>query len=205
MTATVVADVVPDDDLLQAAADVEAVADRLQAAATGRRTRGHPDPDAGAQHFFPTSPAIGGSNPVAPPVTVWTEDGGIAGEACLGAAYEGPPGCVHGGVLALLFDELLGSACIAAGRAAMTGTLTVRYRRPTPLGQVLTLRARCTGVEGRKVHVRATVSHEEEVTAEARGLFVVVSPERYGAMTATAAARSDRSGAQRPLTGGEAH
>ncbi len=47
--------------------------------------------------------------------------------------YEGPPTCVHGGVIAELFDELLGISNILAGPGAMTGTLTIRYRRPTPL------------------------------------------------------------------------
>ncbi len=64
------------------------------------------------------------------------DDGGSARSAptaCFDWAYEGPPTCVHGGVIAEVFDEVLGAANIVAGVRAMTGTLTVRYRKPTPL------------------------------------------------------------------------
>ena len=50
-----------------------------------------------------------------------------------GSAYEGPPGHVHGGFVAAAFDEVLGYVQSLGGRPGMTGTLTVRYRSPTPL------------------------------------------------------------------------
>ncbi|WP_435873348.1 PaaI family thioesterase [Nocardia farcinica] len=56
--------------------------------------------------------------------------------ADLGAAYEGPPGCVHGGVSALVLDQLLGAVAQRPGEPAVTGTLTVRYLRPVPLGRI---------------------------------------------------------------------
>ena len=69
---------------------------------------------------------IGFANPVAPPVDVWavTGEGGqreIRGRVTFGYQYEGPPTCVHGGVIAELFDELLGLANIIVGQAGMTG------------------------------------------------------------------------------------
>ena len=76
---------------------------------------------------------IGRYNPLAPPVRSRSIDGAVHGTANLDAAYEGPPGCVHGGVIASMFDELLGVANISAGVGAMTGTLTIKYRSPTPL------------------------------------------------------------------------
>ena len=57
----------------------------------------------------------------------------IRAEAWFDFAYEGPPTCVHGGVIAETFDEVLGAANMVAGNPGMTGTLTVRYRKPTPL------------------------------------------------------------------------
>ena len=65
-----------------------------------------------------------------------------------GYPYEGPPTCVHGGVIAELFDELLGMSNILVGQGAMTGTLKIRYRRPTPLLAPLELVARHTGQGG---------------------------------------------------------
>ena len=60
----------------------------------------------------------------------------------------------------------------------MTGTLTVRYRRPTPLLAPLELVARHTGKEGRKVYAWGGIYHQGELTAEADGIFIEVPPDR---------------------------
>ena len=60
----------------------------------------------------------------------------------------------------------------------MTGTLTVRYRRPTPLLAPLELAARHTGREGRKVYAWGGIYHQGELTAEADGVFIEVPPNR---------------------------
>ncbi len=92
--------------------------------------------------------------------------------------FEGPPTCVHGGVIAELFDELLGLSNILAGLGAMTGTLTIRYRRPTPLLAPIELAARHSGTEGRKVFAWGGMYHEGQLTAEAEGIFILVDPQR---------------------------
>ena len=49
--------------------------------------------------FFDNSPILGQANPLAPPLHVEVAQGReIIGRARFGSAYEGPPGCVHGGV-----------------------------------------------------------------------------------------------------------
>ena len=60
----------------------------------------------------------------------------------------------------------------------MTGTLTVRYRRPTPLLAPLELVARHTGKEGRKVYAWGGIYDRGELTAEADGIFIEVPPNR---------------------------
>ena len=107
----------------------------------------------------------------------------MRGHGLLGAAYEGPPGCVHGGVIAGLFDELLGVANIVAGVGAMTGTLTVVYRTPTPLYTELRLAARTLGVDGRKVRTVGTLHVGDRLCAEAEGVFILVDLERFAAHT----------------------
>ncbi len=57
---------------------------------------------------------------------------GVIGHANFGVAYEGPPGYVHGGIIAAAFDEVLGMAQSLTGNPGMTGTLSIRYRRPDP-------------------------------------------------------------------------
>ena len=65
---------------------------------------------------------------------VHTDNGGeIHGDVTFGAAFNGPPDCVHGGVIAETMDELLGCVCVTNGLGGFTGTLTVIYRSPTPL------------------------------------------------------------------------
>lgn len=57
----------------------------------------------------------GAGSPLAPPMRVTPADGGFVGRCDLGIAHEGPPGYGHGGVSAMLLDELMGEACTAAG------------------------------------------------------------------------------------------
>ena len=75
----------------------------------------------------------------------------VHGTAVFGAAYEGPPGCVHGGFIAASFDEVLGMTQSMTGHPGMTGTLTIRYRRPTPLHAEIRFEAELDRVEGRKI------------------------------------------------------
>lgn len=143
----------------------------------------------GAPDFFPFSPMIGRYSPLAPPVRCAVHDGRVVGTATLGAAYEGPPGCVHGGIIAGLFDEVLGVANIAAGVGAMTGTLTIVYRSPTPLYTELTLEAQTVGIDGRKVRTRGTLSAGDRRCVEAEGIFISVPHERFAEHTLSHGAR----------------
>lgn len=53
---------------------------------------------------------IGLRNPVAPPLAInHGADGLVWSDFTLGAAYEGPPGHVHGGVCAMILDHVLGA------------------------------------------------------------------------------------------------
>jgi len=126
--------------------------------------------------FFPYSPVIGPRNPVAPPAVFEATPGGdVVGWFDATAPYNGPPGFVHGGVISLVFDELLGVVGVVRGVGAMTGTLTIRYRRPTPLGRRVDLHAWLDRVEGRKVFIRGDMRVDDEVTAEAEGVFIRVA------------------------------
>ncbi len=120
---------------------------------------------------------VGVRNAIAPPVTLqWWDDGTVRSEVDLGVAYEGPPGCVHGGVSALILDHLMGETASAAHtRLTVTGTLTLRYVRPLPLGRI-NLEARISREDGRKVTVTATIraaGPDSEPSVEASGLFII--------------------------------
>jgi acyl-coenzyme A thioesterase PaaI-like protein len=128
--------------------------------------------------FFEMSPIVGPRNPIAPPVRMWaTDDGHVHGEATIGAAYNGPPGLVHGGVIALIFDELLGCTGVVNGVGGYTGTLSVRYRLPTPLFTPLSMEASIDRIEGRKVFIVGEIRYGDTLTATAEGIFIVSRPE----------------------------
>lgn len=171
----------PPGDLEAAAEHVEAARDRLERSTRPWRASmpARPSTDLAPHDFFPFSPMIGLYSPIAAPVHCDLRDGGVVGHATFGAAYEGPPGCVHGGIIAGLFDEVLGVANIAAGMGAMTGTLTIVYRSPTPLYTELRLEGRVHAVDGRKVNTRGTLHAGDRLCAEAEGIFILVPHERF--------------------------
>jgi acyl-coenzyme A thioesterase PaaI-like protein len=111
--------------------------------------------------FFPWSPIIGPLNPLSADIDLNV------------AQYNGPPGMVHGGIIALLFDELLGATNVCNGLGGFTGTLSIRYERPTWIERELQLESWVDRVEGRKVFTLGTISIDGEVTARAEGIFIM--------------------------------
>lgn len=128
--------------------------------------------DTGQPLLF-TNPAVGFRNPIAPPMVINYDAGRCWSEFTLGAAYEGPVGTVHGGVAALLLDHLLGEAATAGLKEAkFTGTITVRYLRPTPLGR-LRAEAWVDRVEGHKTYASGVIGDVDGPTVEAEGVFIM--------------------------------
>jgi acyl-coenzyme A thioesterase PaaI-like protein len=164
----------PADDSASAADAAAVFADRLEA--LPGRTLGWEVSEAGLEprDFVEHSPLSGRSNPLAPPMEtefVEESDGSfyIGGTVTFGSAYEGPPGHCHGGLVAAMFDELLGFAQLSAG---FTGRLTVHYRKPTPLHKELTLKAWPERVDGRKRIIKGTCYLGDTLLSEAEGLFI---------------------------------
>jgi len=179
----------PENDLAAAADALERYADRLATYPVSRTYEGFAETaNAGDTHaFFDHSPLIGMANPMAPPIRLAVIGDRVEGHVSFGVPYEGPPGHVHGGFLAAAFDEVLGMAQSLTGNPGMTGTLTIRYRKPTPLLKDLVFGARVERVEGRKIITRGTVSSDGVVTAEAEGIFIAVGHERFMSMAAAIA------------------
>ena len=124
--------------------------------------------------IFPFSPATGAANPSAPLVDLRVDDDDvIRGEVTFAEFHNGPPfDLVHGGVVALVYDELLGLAGMLGGGGGFTANLTVEYRLPTPLGVPIQISAWMTEPEGRKLYGFGEMRHDGELLTEARGLFI---------------------------------
>ncbi len=171
---------VDEDRLAAAAADARALAARLRASARGLHDIARvDDPETGERWY---SPVYGPGSPVAPPlVATDTPDGRATGRVTVGKAHEGPPGLVHGGVVATLLDHVLARSLRAAGRGGLTATLTVRYRRPVHLGVPLLLTAGMGETDGRRTTAHARLVAEDApgvVLAEAEGLFMALRAEQ---------------------------
>ncbi len=128
-------------------------------------------------------------NVLAPPLRIRTgrlADGrpALIGRVRLDRLREGPPRAVHGGVLAGLFDELLGGAQgLEGGPPGVTARLTVKYRRPTPLEADLEFRVWIHDERTRRVVLRGDCRVVEQssgvddpgpVTAEVEAVFLRV-------------------------------
>lgn len=167
----------PEAELAAAADGLERYAERLATHPRLRRLEGFAESATAGDvaAFFDQSPVIGLSNPLAPPISV-RRSGELSAEAHarFGAAYEGPPGCVHGGWVAAAFDEVLGFVQSTTGQPGMTGTLTIRYRKPTPLNTDLRFEATVQRIEGRKIFAEGRLYNGDVLTAEADGIFISV-------------------------------
>ncbi|MBJ7399044.1 PaaI family thioesterase [Mycolicibacterium sp.] len=115
---------------------------------------------------------IGIRNALAPPLMTQRDaEGRVSADFHLGAAYEGPPGHVHGGVAAMILDHVLGEAASVDRQPRFTGTITMRYVRPTKLGPLRTeaVQVRTDGV---KTYCTGYIADAEGVTVEAEGVFI---------------------------------
>lgn len=117
-------------------------------------------------------------NPMGIAISVRRDDDESVARVELGPAFEGAPGRSHGGIVAAIFDDVLGYLFTLRRELAFTGELTVRYLAPTPIGTPLEFRAWVTGVDGRKVFTAARATSDTLVVAEASAIFVVIESDR---------------------------
>ena len=176
----------PEEPLKRAADLLEEASALLAEWPQGRLYEGYAEPaNAGDTHaFFDHSPLQGVANPLAPPVRLEVVDGVVHGRVRFGSAYEGPPSSVHGGYVAAAFDEVLGMAQSLGGSPGMTGTLTIRYRKPTPLHTDLRFEARLDRQEGRKIFCSGELFAGDLLCAEAEGIFISVDIARMAELMA---------------------
>jgi len=108
--------------------------------------------------------------------------------------FTGWPGLVYGGLIAMLVDchsnwTAMAYHYRAEGRAAdskpridcVTGSLGIKFLKPTPMGVPLTLRARVEGDVGRKTRVLCEVHAGDALTALGDSIFVRVDTAQLAA------------------------
>ena len=165
-------------------AELTALADRAHALAGALEGRSGTKPipryhasidPADPNGMIPFSPVTGRYNPLSPPVEITLVPGPsprVVGTVSFGQVYEGPPSSVHGALIASVYDQILALAAIASDSAGPTATLTVHYRKMTPIGAPLRFEAWIERLDGRKAFARGTCHAGEALVSEAEGMFV---------------------------------
>ena len=136
----------------------------------------NPTIDARANHCFGCGPAnpqglhlvftTDTSNPESPISTSHFQ---------LDRLHEGPPGHIHGGIVAALLDEAMSKLNRPLNVLAMTRHMEVDYLHPAPLYQPLVLTSRHLRREGRKLFHQAEILHPDgTVLARSKGLFIAL-------------------------------
>ena len=104
-----------------------------------------------------------------------TPDSDVVCFAQISDQYEGPKGCVHGGIIATILDETMSKANRARGKVAVTRQMQVEYLRPVPSGVPIRIEGKVTRIEGRKLSTEGRILNQEGVIlATAQGLFLTV-------------------------------
>lgn len=162
---------VDEDTVREAQAAIEAVTAALER--EQRITTSTQRHEATGRPLAWANPAVGLRNAIAPPmVIIHGDDGRCWSEFTLNAAYEGPPGWVHGGICALVLDHILGEAASdGLTQPKFTGTITLKYLRGTPLGP-LRAEAFIERTEGVKTFARGYLRDADGTTCEAEGVFI---------------------------------
>jgi acyl-coenzyme A thioesterase PaaI-like protein len=132
---------------------------------------------------YELNPLDGRSNPIAAPLTVWVDGEQVHGRVNMGWQYEGPHNAVHGGMVAALFDQCLGIGQTIAGQPGFTGTLCIKYLKPTPLNTDLRLIGHVDRTEGRKKFMVAQMWAGDVLTATCEGTFISITPNMYKKIT----------------------
>ena len=125
--------------------------------------------------------SVGGRSHPCSPELLWQEASNrITGTVRFSQAFEGPPGHVHGGWVAGVLDHIMGMTHVRTGHPGMTGGLSVRYLKPTPLNQVIEVSAEATELDDKRTEVKAAMRCRETTTATAEAIFVRVDRKQFG-------------------------
>ena len=125
-----------------------------------------PKVDSDGRAYVDHSRDIGAYNPCFPSYEMQVDGNRASGTVSFPVVYEGPPGLVHGGFLALFFDSVVQQHNCDLGQAGKTTSLSLTYRRPTPL--LATLRFEVErAVEERRIVSTARIVADGVVLCEA--------------------------------------
>jgi uncharacterized protein (TIGR00369 family) len=114
----------------------------------------------------------------------------IRGRFRVGAAYQGGSGMAHGGIIALLLDEVMAKVSRFTQDRAVTGELTVKYLKPVPVDEDIVVEGWEVERSGRNIFREGEIRDPSgAVLAKGRGHFIAIDPARFRSATAAAESR----------------
>jgi uncharacterized protein (TIGR00369 family) len=106
----------------------------------------------------------------------------MVGRFSLGAEYQGGSGFLHGGIIALLLDEVMSKLTRFTGQHAVTADLRVEYKRPIRVNTEIIVEGFVARREGRQLYHEGEIRNAAgELLARGEGRFVVIDREKYSA------------------------
>ena len=112
----------------------------------------------------------------------------IVGKFILGEAYQGGGGMAHGGIIAMLLDEVMGKVCRFREVRAVTAELTIQYLKPVKVDEEIVVEGYETEVKGRNLFLVGEIRNNAGVVlAKGTGRFVVIGQKEKPAIEAQSA------------------
>ena len=104
----------------------------------------------------------------------------VTGKFRLGPEYQGSIGMLHGGIIAILFDEAMGKLCRFSEGPAVTAELSMQYLKPIRVNQEIIVEASEGERKGRQLFQQAEIRNTEGVVlARSKARFVIIDPAKY--------------------------
>ena len=112
----------------------------------------------------------------------------IVGKFILGETYQGGGGMAHGGIIALLLDEVMGKVCRFREVRAVTAELTIQYLKPVKVDEEIVVEGYEAEVKGRNLFLVGEIRNGAGVVlAKGTGRFVVIGQKEKPAIEAISA------------------
>jgi len=92
--------------------------------------------------------------------------------------HQGYPGFMHGGVISALMDEAIGRVVTALDIWAVTAKLDLKFRKPVPLGEEITVVGELVRLRSRSLEARGELRLADGTLAvEGYGLYIRLPDE----------------------------
>ncbi|MGQ9681698.1 MAG: PaaI family thioesterase [Anaerolineae bacterium] len=121
----------------------------------------------------------GRDNPIGLHLQFYVEEGRVKATFTPQPQHQGWPGILHGGITSTILDETVGRTCFLVNMWAVTARFQVRYLKPIPIGETVTVTAAIVRQRSRGLEARGEIRLADgTVAAEAEGTYIRIPDSR---------------------------